>query len=160
MYQAYTPASKYLTGAADMIAVGSPDLKKIAIVHENDKFSTDVATERSAFTALHLREPVPRSYDLFVALARDALVAAREEPCASQLAAATFAPAQVEAALAQIDALEAAIFARLYARAASTQAWMDRNRSVRELRRMVRPLHVQMRALLRHHPEFVTPAWF
>ncbi|MCB0158568.1 MAG: hypothetical protein KDD83_10600 [Caldilineaceae bacterium] len=67
---------------------------------------------------------------------------------------------QAADALAQIDALEAAIFARLYARTASTQAWMNRNRSVRELRRMVRPLHVQMRALLRHHPEFVTPAWF
>ncbi|MCB0048005.1 MAG: hypothetical protein KDE24_00460 [Caldilinea sp.] len=119
-----------------------------------------VVTARSAYTGLHLREPVPRSYDLFVELARDALRAAREEPCASQLAAATYTPAFAERALAQIDALEAAIFARLYARTASTQAWMNRNRSVRELRRMVRPLHVQMRALLRHHPEFVTPAWF
>lgn len=44
VYQAYTPASKYLTGAADMIASAQPELKKIAIVHENDKFSTDVAT--------------------------------------------------------------------------------------------------------------------
>ena len=119
-----------------------------------------VVTARSAYTGLHLREPVPRSYDLFVELARDALRAAREEPCASQLAAATYTPAFAERALEQVDALEAAYFARLYARTASTQAWMNRNRSVRELRRMVRPLHVQMRALLRHHPEFVTPAWF
>ncbi|MCB0045361.1 MAG: amino acid ABC transporter substrate-binding protein [Caldilineaceae bacterium] len=44
VYQAYTPASKYLTGAVDMIAANSPDLKKLAIVHENDKFSTDVST--------------------------------------------------------------------------------------------------------------------
>lgn len=119
-----------------------------------------VVTARSAYTGLHLREPVPRSYDLFVELARDALRAAREEPCASQLAAATYTPAFAERALEQVDALEAAYFARLQARTASTQAWMNRNRSVRELRRMVRPLHVQMRALLRHHPEFVTPAWF
>jgi len=49
VYQAYTPASKYLTGAADMIAAGSPDLKKIAIVHENDKFSTDVATALQSY---------------------------------------------------------------------------------------------------------------
>ena len=44
VYQAYTPASKYLTGAIDFLRVQAPDLKKIAIVHENDKFSTDVST--------------------------------------------------------------------------------------------------------------------
>lgn len=49
VYQAYTPASKYLTGAADMIAAVKPDLKKIAIVHENDKFSTDVATALQSY---------------------------------------------------------------------------------------------------------------
>ncbi|MCB0042004.1 MAG: hypothetical protein KDE23_20110, partial [Caldilinea sp.] len=59
-----------------------------------------VVTARSAYTGLHLREPVPRSYDLFVELARDALRAAREEPCASQLAAATYTPAFAERALA------------------------------------------------------------
>ncbi|MBE2237239.1 MAG: amino acid ABC transporter substrate-binding protein [Caldilineaceae bacterium] len=49
VFQAYTPASKYLTGAADMIAATNPDLKKIAIVHENDKFSTDVATALESY---------------------------------------------------------------------------------------------------------------
>lgn len=44
VYQGYTPASKYLTGAVDMLAAKAPDVKKIAIVHENDKFSTDVST--------------------------------------------------------------------------------------------------------------------
>lgn len=44
VYQAYTPASKYLTGAIDFLTARSPDVKRIAIVHENDKFSTDVAT--------------------------------------------------------------------------------------------------------------------
>jgi ABC-type branched-subunit amino acid transport system substrate-binding protein len=44
VFQAYTPASKYMTGAIDLLAVNEPDLKKIAIVHENDKFSTDVST--------------------------------------------------------------------------------------------------------------------
>lgn len=42
VYQAYTPASRYLTGAIDMLAETNPDVKKIAIVHENDKFSTSV----------------------------------------------------------------------------------------------------------------------
>lgn len=44
VYQAYTPASKYLTGAIDFLQAHAADLKKIAIVHENDKFSTDVST--------------------------------------------------------------------------------------------------------------------
>jgi branched-chain amino acid transport system substrate-binding protein len=44
VFQAYTPASKYLTGALDLLASVDPSAKKIAIVHENDKFSTDVST--------------------------------------------------------------------------------------------------------------------
>jgi branched-chain amino acid transport system substrate-binding protein len=44
VYQAYTPASKYLTGALDLLMSTDPNAKKIAIVHENDKFSTDVST--------------------------------------------------------------------------------------------------------------------
>lgn len=44
VFQAYTPASKYLTGALDLLENTDPSLKKIAIVHENDKFSTDVST--------------------------------------------------------------------------------------------------------------------
>jgi ABC-type branched-subunit amino acid transport system substrate-binding protein len=42
VYQAYTPASHYLTGAVDLLASLDAQAKKIAIVHENDKFSTDV----------------------------------------------------------------------------------------------------------------------
>jgi branched-chain amino acid transport system substrate-binding protein len=44
VYQSYTPASKYLTGALDLLKATDPEAKKIAIVHENDKFSTDVST--------------------------------------------------------------------------------------------------------------------
>jgi ABC-type branched-subunit amino acid transport system substrate-binding protein len=43
VYQAYTPASHYLTGALDLLAKLDNGAKKIAIVHENDKFSSDVA---------------------------------------------------------------------------------------------------------------------
>lgn len=49
VYQAYTPASHYLTGALDLLASLDPDAKKIAIVHENDKFSSDVATALEAY---------------------------------------------------------------------------------------------------------------
>jgi branched-chain amino acid transport system substrate-binding protein len=44
IYQAYTPASRYLTGAVDLLAKLAPNAKTIAIIHEKDKFSTDVVT--------------------------------------------------------------------------------------------------------------------
>jgi branched-chain amino acid transport system substrate-binding protein len=49
VYQAYTPASHYLTGALDLLANLDANAKKIAIIHENDKFSTDVATALEAY---------------------------------------------------------------------------------------------------------------
>jgi ABC-type branched-subunit amino acid transport system substrate-binding protein len=49
VYQSYTPASKYLTGAADLLNNTDPEVKKIAIVHENDKFSTDVSTALNSY---------------------------------------------------------------------------------------------------------------
>jgi ABC-type branched-subunit amino acid transport system substrate-binding protein len=44
VYQVYTPASRYLTGAVDLLAKLAPNAKTIAIIHEKDKFSTDVVT--------------------------------------------------------------------------------------------------------------------
>lgn len=49
VYQAYTPASHYLTGALDLLANTDAAAKKIAIVHENDKFSSDVAAALEAY---------------------------------------------------------------------------------------------------------------
>jgi len=42
VFQAYTPASRYLTGAVDLLAHVDPNVSKLAFVYENDKFSTDV----------------------------------------------------------------------------------------------------------------------
>lgn len=44
VFQTYTPASRYLTGALDLLTSLDESVQKIAIVHENDKFSTDVST--------------------------------------------------------------------------------------------------------------------
>ena len=49
VYQAYTAASRYLTGAVDNLASLDPSVKKIAFVHENDKFSTDVVTAAKVY---------------------------------------------------------------------------------------------------------------
>jgi branched-chain amino acid transport system substrate-binding protein len=43
VYQVYTPSSKYLTGAVDLLGATNPSARRIAIIHENDKNSTDVA---------------------------------------------------------------------------------------------------------------------
>jgi branched-chain amino acid transport system substrate-binding protein len=42
IYQVYTPASKYLTGAIDLMLKLDPSIKKVAIVNEKDSFSTSV----------------------------------------------------------------------------------------------------------------------
>lgn len=42
-FQLYTPASRYLTGSVDLLKQKYPDAKRIAIVHEEETFSTDVA---------------------------------------------------------------------------------------------------------------------
>ena len=42
VYQAYTPASQYLTGALDLLAATDPAVKKIAIAYSTDAFSTSV----------------------------------------------------------------------------------------------------------------------
>ena len=44
VFQIYTPASRYLTGAVDMLQKVDPDLKKIAFVYEDSKFATAVVT--------------------------------------------------------------------------------------------------------------------
>ncbi len=64
VYQAYTPASRYLTGAADLLKKLDGTAKTIAIVHENDKFSTDVATALTAYaTQLGYQIVVNEGYD-------------------------------------------------------------------------------------------------
>lgn len=49
VFQTYTPASRYLAGALDLLAQTDPAVKKIAIVHENDKFSTDVSNALNTY---------------------------------------------------------------------------------------------------------------
>jgi len=49
IYQTYTPSSRYLTPAVDVLAKLAPGAKKVAIVHEKDKFSTDVVKALDAY---------------------------------------------------------------------------------------------------------------
>ncbi len=49
VFQAYTPASRYLTGAVDLLAQLDPTVKKLAFVYENSKFSTDVVNAAKAY---------------------------------------------------------------------------------------------------------------
>jgi branched-chain amino acid transport system substrate-binding protein len=49
VFQLYTPASRYLTGAIDLLAATDPEAKKIAFVYENDKFSEDVVNQAKVY---------------------------------------------------------------------------------------------------------------
>lgn len=49
VFQAYTPASRYLTGALDLLKHVDPDINKLAFVYENSKFSTDVVEAARAY---------------------------------------------------------------------------------------------------------------
>jgi len=49
IYQAYTPASRYLTGAIDMLGELAPKSKKVAIIYEKAKFSQDVVNALKAY---------------------------------------------------------------------------------------------------------------
>ena len=42
VFQIYTPASRYLSGAVDLLGEVGPDVKKVAFVYENSNFSTGV----------------------------------------------------------------------------------------------------------------------
>lgn len=49
VYQAYTPASRYLTGAIDLLKSTDPDVSKLAFIYENSKFSTDVVEAAKSY---------------------------------------------------------------------------------------------------------------
>jgi branched-chain amino acid transport system substrate-binding protein len=49
VYQTYTPASRYLAGAIDLLGKLDPAAKTLAVVHEKDKFSTDVVNALKAY---------------------------------------------------------------------------------------------------------------
>ncbi|MEJ2750085.1 MAG: amino acid ABC transporter substrate-binding protein, partial [Anaerolineae bacterium] len=49
VYQAYTPASRYLTGAVDLLESLDSSAKKLAFVYENSKFSTDVVEAAKSY---------------------------------------------------------------------------------------------------------------
>jgi len=42
VFQIYTPASRYLTGAVDLLKLSDPSVKKLAIVYENETFAISV----------------------------------------------------------------------------------------------------------------------
>lgn len=49
VFQIYTPASRYLAGAVDLLAATDPTISKVAFVYENDNFSTSVVEAANAY---------------------------------------------------------------------------------------------------------------
>jgi ABC-type branched-subunit amino acid transport system substrate-binding protein len=63
-YQVYTPASKYLTGAIDLLQKLDPTIKKVAIVNEKDSFSVSVIAAAKPYAeSKGLQVVVNQSYD-------------------------------------------------------------------------------------------------
>ncbi|MGO8761095.1 MAG: amino acid ABC transporter substrate-binding protein, partial [Desulfobaccales bacterium] len=64
VYMTYTPASRYLTGAVDLLLKLDPKAKKMAIIHENDKFSTDVVNGLKKYAeSKGMQVPLFEGYD-------------------------------------------------------------------------------------------------
>jgi branched-chain amino acid transport system substrate-binding protein len=49
VYQLYTPSSRYLNGAVDLLKATDPDVTKVAFVFENDQFAIDVVNVASEY---------------------------------------------------------------------------------------------------------------
>ena len=63
IYQAYTPASHYLTGALDILQKLDPKASKMAIIYEKDKFASDVVNALKAYAEKHgVKVPVFEGY--------------------------------------------------------------------------------------------------
>ena len=64
IYQVYTAASRYLTGAIDLMLKLDPTIKKVAIVNEKDSFSTSVAAAAKPYAeSKGLTVVVSQGYD-------------------------------------------------------------------------------------------------
>jgi branched-chain amino acid transport system substrate-binding protein len=64
IYQVYTPASKYLTAAIDLMIKLDPTIKKVAIVNEKDSFSTSVVAAAKPYAeSKGLQVVVSEGYD-------------------------------------------------------------------------------------------------
>ena len=64
IYQVYTPASKYLTAAIDLMLKLDPTIKKVAIVNEKDSFSTSVVAAAKPYAeSKGLQVVVSEGYD-------------------------------------------------------------------------------------------------
>ncbi len=53
VFQIYTPASRYLTGALDLLKAVDPKAKKVAIVYEQSNFAKAVATAAKKYAEKH-----------------------------------------------------------------------------------------------------------
>lgn len=64
IYQVYTPASKYLTAAIDLMLKLDPTIKRVAIINEKDSFSTSVVAAAKPYAeSKGLQVVVSEGYD-------------------------------------------------------------------------------------------------
>lgn len=137
------------------VTSGMSALRQVARTLFPDEF-----IDRDARLALQLDKPLPDRITFLVDRSRDVLAAARQDGCATRLAAAGYDSQRIDALEALIDALDLLYRARRQAHQAAVDATTLRNNSVDELRTAMRQLRVEVAALLRAHPEINPPADF
>jgi len=102
IYQVYTPASKYLTAAIDLMLKLDPTIKRVAIINEKDSFSTSVVAAAKPYAeSKGLQVVVSEGYDpgatdfnpfinKIVAAAPDAIIGGGHFPDGTTLAKQLF----------------------------------------------------------------------
>ena len=120
----------------------------------------DEIIDRDVRLALQLDKRIPGRITLLVDRCRDVLAAARQDGCATRLAAAGYDSQRIDALEALIDALDLLYRARRQAHKAAVDATTARNTGVDELRTAMRQLRVEVSAILRAHPEVNPPTDF
>ena len=119
-----------------------------------------VVTSHSGRAALKLDERTPVHREAFLRMAEAALTAARSEPYATLLGAATFGPDRLTASMAALDALRAAATVQDAAQYRTKQATAVRDAAMHDLAMAARQMRVEVKTLLRCNPQLTAPVGF
>lgn len=118
------------------------------------------AVPSSSHAALGLTEKKPEAIGHLISTVHEVLAAARREPYAGYLAAATFSAARIESVAARFDELSSRYTVRVHMHQAALAATRARNEAAHELRAAARQLTIEVDGILRLHPELPRPAGF
>lgn len=115
---------------------------------------------QAAAVALGLNDEMPRMAGLFINEARRTLAAAQQAPYTATLATVAYEAERVQEIETEVDAVEAALAVREAAQGRAMAATNARDLAMMQLRRGAHQLRLQVKAVLRRHPEWPRPGGF